>query len=272
ERGLQPLLLTFDPHPRSIVRPSQAPRKILTSHEELETLQEAFAGDILVMDFDENVRDMSADRFVRDVLIRTLGMRVLVSGENNTLGKDRQGDAAYLRQHARDHGYEYVVVPAVTDDGETVSSSAIRRYIARGEIEAANRLLLYPYRISGKVIRGLGLGRKLGYPTANIAIHPNKALPREGVYAATVTVGDERFGAMMFVGRNHMDPVESFSVEGNILNFERDIYGERITYWPISFVRENRRFQSQEALIEQIGKDKLVIEEILRKKEPTSVN
>lgn len=270
KRGLEPLLVTFDPHPRTVIRPDLDLKMILTPEEEIQTLSEVFSGDFLVLTFDENMRQLSADSFVREVLISTLGMSVLVSGENNTLGKDRQGDVEFLKAHAAEVGYEFVVTPKVESDGRAVSSSLIRELISKGDISGANRALCRPYRLSGEVIRGLGLGKKLGYPTANLAVDPRKILPGEGVYATRVFVGAERFGGMLFVGKNHMDPQGSCSVEANILDFDRDIYGEVITYEPVAFVRGNKKFNSQQALISQIEKDKEVILDILKQTKENS--
>lgn len=269
-KDLQPLLLTFNPHPRSVIRPDLQLKMILTPEEEIQTLQEVFSGDILVLTFDENIRELSADSFVREVLIRTLGMSVLVSGENNTLGKNRQGDVEYLKAHASEVGYEFIITPKIELEGRAVSSSLIRERIASGDISGANQALCRPYRLSGEVIRGLGLGKKLGYPTANLAIDARKVLPGEGIYATRVRVGSESFGGMLFVGKNHMDPKGSYSVEANILEFDRDIYGEVITYEPIAFVRGNQKFDSQQALVEQIEKDKEIILNILKRTKENS--
>ncbi|MFQ5608092.1 MAG: bifunctional riboflavin kinase/FAD synthetase [Candidatus Zixiibacteriota bacterium] len=269
--GAEGLLVTFRPHPRYLIAPESAPQLILTPEEELETLREVFPGDILLMKFDETIRNMSARQFIETILIRRLSLKALVSGENNTIGKDRVGDRDRLRQLSAELGFEFVVVNPVKFDSDVVSSTAIRRFIADGDLPAANRLLETPYRISGEVIRGMGLGRKLGYPTANLEFNQFKALPKEGVYAADVKVNDEVFGCMMFVGRNYLNPEEAFSVEAHILGFDRDIYGDVITYYPFEFVRENLPIRTTDELVEQLGKDKIAIECIMKTKETSGV-
>lgn len=267
----RPMLLTFRPHPRFVIDPESAPQLILTPEEELETLRQVFPGEILLMAFDETVRNMTEREFIQSILIDRLSLTALISGETNTLGKDRTGDRPRLEELSGLMGYEFVVIKPVTIDGKALSSTVIRAHIASGELGMANRLLETPYRITGEVIRGMGLGRKLGYPTANLEFNQFKALPKEGVYAATVIVDDVSFGCMMFVGKNHLNPEEAFSVEAHILEFDRDIYGEVITYLPFEFVRENRRIKTNEELIQQIDKDKIAIERILKKKETSSV-
>lgn len=267
----QPTLLTFRPHPRFIINPDSAPQLILTPEEELETLQQVFPGDILLMTFDDTIRNMTDREFIQSILIDRLSLKALISGETNTLGKNRVGDRSRLEELSSQLGYEFVVIKPVTIKGKALSSTLIRAHIASGELGQANQLLETPYRISGEVIRGMGLGRKLGYPTANLEFNQFKALPREGIYAATVIVDEVSYGGMMFVGKNHLNPQEAFSVEAHILEFDREIYGEIITFLPFEFVRENRPIKTTEELVQQIGKDKIVIESILKKKETSSV-
>ena len=121
--------------------------------------------------------------------------------------------------------------------------------------------------IYGTVERGIGLGRKLGYPTANVAYSKRKLLPPQGVYACWAQIGNEEKNGMMFVGRNHFNPVPTITVEANLFDFDRDIYNEEIIVYPTAFIRENRRYDSQAALIEQIGMDKQTIMNMIDKGE-----
>ncbi len=267
KRGAEPLIITFEPHPREVINPDQAPKLIFLPGEERQALRDAYSGDVLFMPFTEDIRNMTAIEFISDILIKKLSMKAMVSGENNTIGKDRCGDQQRLTHLANELNYDFVIVPHVVIDGQKLSSSAIRKSIAAGEMEAANASLSQPYSISGEVIRGMGLGRKLGYPTANLHYQERKALPKEGVYAAEVIVKGISYGGMMFIGKNYLNPDDAYSVEANILEFDEDIYGEVVTFRPLIFVRANRRMESKEELVEQIDKDKIVIQEILEQKE-----
>jgi len=270
-RGLEPLLVTFAPHPREVINPAQAPKLIFLPGEEREALAKVYHGDVLIMPFTGDIRNLTAREFIAKILIRKLAMKSLVSGRNNTLGKDRCGDRRRLEQLSQELNYDFVIVPPVVINGQRLSSSVIRAAIAAGDMPAANCALSQPYSISGEVIRGMGLGRKLGYPTANLKYEERKALPKAGVYAAQVIVKDQKYDGLMFIGRNYLNPEAAFSVEANILAFDEDIYGEIITFQPVEFVRGNRRMSSQEELIEQIGRDKTVIESILAEKETERV-
>ena len=270
-RGLEPLLVTFTPHPREVINPAKAPKLIFLPGEEQEALRNVYQGDVLIMPFTADIRNLTAREFIAELLIDKLAMKALVSGQNNTIGKDRCGDRERLEQLSRELHYDFVIVPPVVINGRRISSSAIREAIANGDMQAANRSLSQPYSISGEVIRGMGLGRKLGYPTANLKYEVRKALPKAGVYATHVIVNGETYDGMMFIGKNYLNPDDAFSVEANILDFDEDIYGEIVTFQPVAFVRDNRRMSSQDELIEQIRKDKTMIESILEKKETEHV-
>ncbi len=271
KRGLEPLIVTFVPHPREVINPGNAPKLIFLPEEEREALQNAYTGDVLWLPFTEEIRGLTAKEFISEMLIKKLSMKALVSGENNTLGKDRCGDQQRLIELSKQLNYDFIVIPKVVVNGHKLSSSEIRKAIAAGDMDAANKALSQPYSLSGEVIRGMGLGRKLGYPTANLQYPERKALPKEGVYAAHIIVAGHKYGGMMFIGKNHLHPEDALSVEANILNFDQDIYGEHITFQPIAFVRENRRMTSKDELVQQIGKDKIIIEEILQQKETEHV-
>ncbi|MCH9031099.1 MAG: riboflavin biosynthesis protein RibF [candidate division Zixibacteria bacterium] len=269
--GLRPLVITFDPHPRTVINPSKAPRLVMTPNEEIDALRTGYDGDILTLPFDQATRNMSASEFIKGTLIERLGMKALICGENHTIGKNREGDAKRLKELASQLGFEFEVVAPVVVDGKNISSTAIRGLIAEGDIPAANKLMGASYRITGEVVTGIKLGHKIGYPTANIKIDPRKALPREGIYASFVDIGKSRYGAMLFVGVNHLDPQRSFSVEANIFDFDRELYGEIISYIPVSYLRESRPIATSQELKAQLSNDKNEILHILEEKERQSV-
>lgn len=269
--NLLPLIITFDPHPRTVINPSHAPRLVMTPNEEVDALRKRFDGDILTLPFDQATRNMSASEFVKDTLIEGLGMKALICGENHTIGKNREGDAKRLKELAAEMGFEFEVVAPVVVDGTKISSTAIRGLIAEGDIPGANKLMGSSYRITGEVVTGIKLGHKIGYPTANMKIDPRKALPREGIYASFVEIEGSRYGAMLFVGVNHLDPKRSFSVEANIFDFNRELYGQIISYIPVSYLRESRPIATSQELKVQLSNDKKEILHILEEKERQSV-
>jgi riboflavin kinase/FMN adenylyltransferase len=258
------VLITFHPHPRVVVTPNSVPLLLTTVEEKTKFVPDFFDGKVLVLDFDRRMMAMPAEQFVSDILIDTVGIKKLIVGYDHALGRNREGDIPFLRRMGEKYGFEVEVVGPVMDDGNPISSSRIRRALTENRFEEAVRLLGHAYAIYGTVERGIGLGKKLGYPTANVRYSERKLLPHEGVYACRAQVGGEHKDGMMFIGRNHFNPAGGVSVEANLFDFDRDIYDEEMVVYPFRWIRENHRFESKEALVEQIGKDKEAVVNILK--------
>jgi len=271
ELGLLPTLVTFHPHPRVLTAPDRIPMLLTTLEEKEQFLPGKFRGRVVVLEFNDTLKDLSAESFVRDILCRRLGMKKLVVGYDHVIGKDRGGTIIELSKLGQKAGFEVEVVGPVTVEGMRVSSSKIRQCLRDNEFDKALKLLGHPYSIYGKVERGIGLGRKLGYPTANVRYGPRKLLPGEGVYVCRIQIDDQRHEGMMFIGRNHFNPEVRITVEANIFDFDEDIYDREVVVCPTKFIRGNRRFESTDALIEQIKQDKKTVIEIL-KQEKQNVN
>ncbi len=250
------VLVTFHPHPRLIVSPESAPSLLTTIEEKERFLADYFQGTVLVLDFNKALMELSARRFVEDVLLARLGMSKLVVGYDHAFGKDRSGSIIELNRMGDELGFDVEVVGPVLVKGERVSSTIIRNKLLAGDFAGAITGLGHPYGICGPVERGIGLGRKLGYPTANVGYNPRKLLPPEGVYACRAEVGGKRHDGMMFIGRNHFNPEERITVEANLFNFDEDIYDQEMMVCPTRFLRPNIRFDSTEALVAQIKLDK----------------
>jgi riboflavin kinase/FMN adenylyltransferase len=256
ESNLQPVLVTFHPHPRVLVTPRDVPLLLTTIEEKERSLPRYFDGTVLVLDFNRTLMNLTPEEFVRDILIEHIGAQQLIVGYDHALGKNRSGTIAELQRLGRVYDFAVEVVGPVLIDGQPVSSSRIRRAMTNNRYEEALRLLGHDYAIFGTVKKGIGLGKKIGYPTANIQYDPRKLLPTQGVYACWAEVGTRQFNGVMFIGRNHFNPVNHISVEANLFHFDRDIYDEEIIVYPLHFLRENRPYDSTEALVMQIEKDK----------------
>ena len=256
EQNARAVLITFHPHPRVLVTPSKVPLLLTTIEEKEKFVPDFFEGKVLVLDFNEELKNTPAATFVRDILVDKIGIKKLIVGYDHALGKDRSGDISQLRTLGAQLGFEVEVVGPVLVDDEPVSSSRIRRALQENRFGEAIRLLGHEYAIYGTVERGIGLGKKLGYPTANVAYSERKLLPAEGVYACWAQLGREEFNGMMFIGRNHFNPEDRVSVEANLFDFDRDIYGKELVVYPTHRIRENRKYDSKEALVAQIAKDK----------------
>jgi len=272
DSGLDAVLVTFDPHPKIIVSPERAPRLLTSIEEKRKFIPSFFDGTVIVVSFTRELMSMTPDEFVRSFLVERIGVRKLVVGHDHAIGKGRAGDIGELRRLGQRYGFEVEVVEPVMLDGSSISSSRIRTLMTDGEYPEALRLLGHEYAIYGTVERGIGLGRKLGYPTANVKYGANKLLPPEGVYACWVQLGSENFAGMMFIGENHFNPTRRVTVEANIFEFDRDIYDQEIVVYPTHFVRGNRRFDSTEALVRQIASDKISILEIVKKEKQHARN
>ena len=269
ETGLKPVLITFHPHPRVVVSPNAVPM-LLTSIEEKEKfIPDFFDGSVLVLEFNRELMNLTAEEFVRKVLVEIVGVRHLVVGYDHALGKDRSGDIPELKRLGSQLGFDVEVVDPVHVGDAPVSSTRIRRAMGDGNYAEAISLLGHEYAISGTVERGIGLGRKLGYPTANVAYSLRKLLPPQGVYACWTELGQEEFPGMMFIGQNYFNPAARVTVEANLFDFDRDIYDQEIIVYPTAYVRPNRKFDGTDALVAQIGKDKKNILNILNQGERT---
>lgn len=267
QRDLHSVLVTFHPHPRVLVSPDNIPMLLTSIEEKRQFIPHFFDGDVLVLTFDEQLKNMEAEQFVTDILIDRIGVRRLVVGYNHCFGHNRSGSIEALRELGAKYDFEVEIVDPVIVDGTAVSSSRIRKLIERDDYAEGLRLLGHDYAIFGTVERGIGLGRKLGYPTANVAYSERKLLPPQGVYSCWAQIGKEEKNGMMFIGRNHFNPNPTVTVEANLFDFDRDIYDEEIVVFPTRFIRENRKFDSEEALVEQIGSDKETILNMMDKGE-----
>jgi len=269
DSGLDAVLVTFDPHPKLVVSPERAPRLLTSIEEKGKFIPSFFDGTVIVVEFTPELMRMTPDEFVRSFLVERIHVKKLVVGHDHAIGRGRAGDIGELRRLGQLYGFEVEVVEPVMLDGSPISSSRIRKLMTDGAYPEALHLLGHEYAIYGTVERGIGLGRKLGYPTANVKYGANKLLPPEGVYSCWVQLGSEDFAGMMFIGENHFNPTRRVTVEANIFDFDRDIYDQEIVVYPTHFVRGNRRFDSTEALVRQIGSDKISILEIVNKGETT---
>jgi len=265
--GRDAVLVTFHPHPKVVVNPDDIPMLLTTIEEKEKFVPNFFDGRVLVLDFNEKLKNMTAERFVKDILIEKIHTKKLIVGYDHAFGKDRSGNIDALRKLGGEYGFEVEVVEPIIIDGEPVSSTRIRKAMLRNRYPEAIKLLGHEYAIYGKVERGIGLGKKIGYPTANIKISGRKLLPPEGVYACWIQVDKEEKNGMMFIGQNHFNPLARLSIEINLFDFDRDIYNDDIIVFPTQFIRENKRFESTDELVAQLEKDKNNIVGIINKGE-----
>ena len=250
-------VLTFDPHPQSVVAPHSTPRLLTTLDRKAELIARLGVSELVVIPFDGEFAARSAEDFVERVLVERLGATHVSVGENFRFGHKAQGDAEMLRADSR---FETKVQPLIEIEGEIVSSSHIRGLVLSGAIAEAGRLLGAPFQVRGPVAHGDKRGRTLGYPTANLVPDARYATPGHGVYACRATVGEldaeTSFVAAVNVGvRPQFDSGRGELIEAYLLDFSGDIYGAEIRIDFLRRLRGERRFDSVDALIEQMGRD-----------------
>jgi riboflavin kinase / FMN adenylyltransferase len=247
-------VLTFDPHPVSVVAPQHTPKLLTTLARKAELVASLGVQEMIVIPFDAAFAQRSAAEFVDDVLVGALGARQVAIGENFRFGHRAQGDPTLL---AADERFATVVHPLLEIDGEIVSSSHIRGLLLAGDVAAANRLLGATFEFSGEVAHGDARGRELGFPTANLIPDEMFACPGHGVYACRASgEGVDGLAAAVSIGvRPTFDTGRGELIEAFILDFEGDIYGRELRLEFLARLRGEKRFGSAEALIEQMHDD-----------------
>jgi riboflavin kinase/FMN adenylyltransferase len=247
-------VLTFDPHPVSVVAPQHTPRLLTTLERKAEPVAPLGVREMIVIPFDRGFAALGAGEFVDQVLVGALGASQVSIGENFRFGNRAKGDPALL---AADPRFETVVHPLLEVDGEIVSSSHIRGLLGAGDVAEANRLLGSVFQLSGTVAHGDERGRELGFPTANLVPDEELAIPGHGVYAclARDEGGEPRAAAVSIGVRPTFQTGRGELIEAYLLDFEGDLYGRTLTLEFLERLRGERRFDSAEALVEQMHRD-----------------
>ena len=259
ERSLRSVLVTFDPHPLVIVNPVAAPALLTVGQEKHDVLAPRALDEIGVVPFTRELAALEADQFVDQILIRQYGMRELFIGHDHGFGRGRSGDAATLERLGRDRGFRVHVVPAVDGrDGRPVSSTAIRRAIAGGDLARAADGLGRPYSVSGTVAHGAARGAALGFRTLNVETPgPAKLLPPDGVYAVRVVTQTGTFAGMLNLGGRPTFGDERRMIEAHLFDVNGDWYGQRVRVEFVARIRDVKKFDGPEALIAQLRDDEL---------------
>jgi riboflavin kinase/FMN adenylyltransferase len=251
EAGLQSSLLTFEPHPREFFAPEAAPPRLTRLRDKLELLAAIGVARVHVARFHKGFASLPAERFIAEVLVGGLGMRKLIVGRDFRFGAKRAGDFAMLGEAAGRHGFALEAMPDVLFEGERVSSSGVRAALRSGDLRRAERLLGHPYAVSGRVAHGEKLGRKLGFPTANIRLA--HGVPLAGIFAVEV----EGMGpAVASVGRRPtVNPLERPLLEVHLFDCDGELYGRRVSVRFLEKLRDEEKYDGLEALKEAIARD-----------------
>jgi riboflavin kinase/FMN adenylyltransferase len=253
--NLPALVITFEPHPQEFFAPHASPARLMRTREKLLALSQHQIDRVLYLKFNRHLADMEAQTFIQAILVEKLGIRFLLVGDDFRFGHGRSGDFELLRQVGQAAGFQVADTPSHTYDGQRVSSSRIRAALARGDLNLAKELLGRPYSMCGRVAHGDQRGRALGFPTANIHLH-RRITPLSGVYAVTMHgIEPTPVLGVANVGRRPTVKGTRDQLEVHLFDFKKDIYGYHVQVDFLAYLRPEWRFDSLEALRQQINQD-----------------
>lgn len=261
--------ITFEPHPMKVLYPERGVRMLTTAAEKARVMERFGIDALCFINFDRDFAALSADDFIKSVLVETIGVKEVIVGHNYAFGKGKKGTTALLRRRGAKYGFRVRVVRNARIYGDVVSSSRIRSLLGRGRVCEASLFLGRPFSVHGTVVKGAGRGGSLlGTPTANIAAK-GEIIPKEGVYAVKIGIEGKIYGGAANIGRNPTFGGSEQSTEVHIFGFGGDILGRDITLYFIDRIRDEKTFPDKDSLKEQINKDIERSKEILaRKKHP----
>ena len=266
ERRMSSAIFTFPVHPRAILHSDYQPKLLNSFDERLELLSMTGIDYIIVMDFTPELAALTSHEFISTVLAAEWQVKTLLIGFDHRFGYQRTEGFDQYVGYGRECGMDVVNSGSFNSDkGIAISSSVIRRLIEKGDLAAVSQLLGYHYRLKGHVVNGHQIGRRMGFPTANIAVdEPLKMIPRNGSYAVRVTVDGQRYNGMLYIGsRPTIEDDNSLRIEAHIFDFAKDIYNEPILVEFVAFIREERKFDSPKALSAQIEEDRKIAKQFL---------
>ena len=255
--NLESVILTFFPHPRKIVSNNYDIKLLNTIEEKSVLLEKIGIQNFIVHPFDKTFSELSPREFVTQVLVEKLNIQKIIIGHDHKFGKDRAADFNDLINFGKEFGFEVEEISAQQINEVSVSSTKIRNSLLEGNISLANEYLGYPYVLTGNVVKGNQLGRTIGFPTANIEIPEEyKLIPKIGVYVVTVDVNNDTVFGMMNIGVKPTLGENKLSIEVHLLDFDKDIYNQKIQVKVLERLRDEQKFDSFDALKSQLEKDK----------------
>jgi riboflavin kinase/FMN adenylyltransferase len=270
EHKLTPVLLTFHPHPQ-LVLGKRGPTELLTTLEEkLRLFERAGVENVVILDFNRQLASYPPENFVREILIAKMGMKALVIGYDHAFGRDRSGNKELLERMSKTDNFHFMVVPEFKINNQAVKSTIIRELLKAGEFDLARRALGYNYFMTGKIIRGHGVGKTMGFPTINLAIPSGKLLPRDGVYSSLASFDGVRYPAMAYIGARLTFGDTTISVEANLFDFNGTPASDHMILELTNYIRPPEKFKSPEELAEQMKNDEIEIKKKFTDKEAVS--
>ena len=255
--GGESVLITYWPHPRTVVSNDSQNLKLLTTlDEKSDLIDQAGVEHLVLIPFTRSFSQLTSEEYINQILIEKIGTKKLVIGYDHRFGRDREGGFEYIKAHQHEYGFEVEEIPRQDVDAVGVSSSKIRSALNEGNIRTANQFLGRPYSLTGTIVKGRQLGRTIGFPTANMQVDDAaKLVPANGVYAVAVEYGGQTLGGMLNIGFRPTVAGTHQTIETYIFDFDKDIYGEHMTLRFREFLRPEQKFDGLPALVAQLKQD-----------------
>ena len=265
--GGETVVITYWPHPRLVLYPDQADIKLLNTFEEkADLLKREGINHLVRIPFTKKFSQLSSEEFIKHILVDKIGTKKLVIGYDHRFGKNREGSFDHLSRNSSTYGFDVEEIPRQDVDHVTVSSTKIRSSLLEGNVTTSTELLGRDYSLSGRVVKGEKIGRIIGFPTANIEIDfKHKLIPANGAYAVFIKHNGKAYKGMLNIGFRPTVGGKVKTIEVNIFDFEKDIYGESISVFFKQKIRDEIKFEDIETLRNQLTKDKSGAESILEK-------
>lgn len=258
QNGGETVVLTFWPHPRMVVsEDSQGLQLLSTLEEKIEVLTDLGIDHLLIVPFTRSFSELSSEDYIQQILVDQIGTKKLVIGYDHRFGRNRAGSFDFLKKNAPHYGFEVEEIPREDIEETAISSTRIRHTLSSGHIEEANSLLGRPYSLSGTIVKGKQLGRQLGFPTANVQVSSfHKLIPCNGVYIIRAIYEGQSYQGMLNIGTNPTVDGTVKTIEANIFDFDKDIYGEKLQIEFLKYLRPEKKFDGLATLITAISNDK----------------
>lgn len=257
DKDCDSLVLTFFPHPRMVLQESTEMKQLNTIEEKTALLEQLGVDHLVIHPFDKAFSRMTAEEFVKEVLVDTFRLKKIIIGYDHRFGRNRTADINDLITYGETYGFEVAQISAEELNAVSISSTKIRTALNEGNIELANNYLGYPYAITGKVVKGQQLGRTIGYPTANISVQEDyKLIPQNGVYVVQSTIQEKTVFGMMNIGNRPTVDGTLQTIEVHFLDFDQDLYNQNISVSLLKRLRSEQKFPSLDALKNQLLHDK----------------
>ncbi|NCA85435.1 MAG: bifunctional riboflavin kinase/FAD synthetase [Clostridia bacterium] len=262
--GGKSVVVTFYPHPRTVLQPNYDLRLIISRKEKMKIFEKLGVDVLICLEFTKEFAKTSSEDFIKKYLVEPLHPIKVIIGYDHHFGADRKGNLEFLTEMGKKYDFEVEKVAMQELDETAVSSSKIREAIRRGDMKAATKFLGYNFSISGKVVMGNQLGRKLGFPTANIQPdEPNKIIPEYGVYAILLEWNDKLYKGMSNIGIRPTLKENKLTIEAHLFDFDEDLYGQEVTLYFLDHTRVEKKFRDVELLRRRLIIDRLKVKKIL---------